>query len=76
VALDVRRVARSHLIVLALFDKWFEGRETQAAESWRVPGVPHGMVGTERDSGESAFQSHHHDGRFGAASAARIGCRV
>jgi hypothetical protein len=43
--------------VLLLFDKLIEGRETQAAESWRVSGLSSDRLGTERDSGESAFQA-------------------
>ncbi len=43
--------------MLLLFDKLIEGRETQAAESWRVSGLSSDRLGTERDSGESAFQA-------------------
>jgi hypothetical protein len=42
-----------------LFDKWFEERETQAAESWRIRGCASARW-IEQNSGELLRFSHHH----------------
>jgi hypothetical protein len=43
----------------ALFDKWFEERETQAAESWRIQWVHRALGGSKRLWRSLRF-SHHH----------------
>jgi len=39
-----------------LFDKWFEERETQAAESWRIRGAHQRPMGRNETLAISAFQ--------------------
>jgi hypothetical protein len=46
--------------VAALFDKFIEGRETQAAESWRVSDHANGS-GSKETLAMLRFFSHHQD---------------
>jgi len=46
-----------------LFDKWFEGRETQAAESWRARSVVQTAPGHTRLLAILRF-SHHYSACF------------
>jgi hypothetical protein len=58
----------------ALFDKWFEERETQAAESWRIRWTRERSA-DRRDSGDLCVSSHHHD-VLGSAQAGSSASRV
>ena len=54
-----------------LFDKWFEERETQAAESWRIRGACQRPMGRNKTLAISAFQPSPYRVPFGATW---IGC--
>jgi hypothetical protein len=56
-----------------LFDKWFEERETQAAESWRIRGRARARWRIEQTLAISAFQAITMRIRFGVTQA-RCNC--
>ena len=54
--------SRAAVVVEApvLFDKWFEERETQAAESWRTRGACQRSMGRKETLANFCVSSHHH----------------
>ena len=61
------------LVDWMLFDKWFEERETQAAESWRIRGRARARWRIEQNSGDLCVSAITIRIKLGAIRA-RCGC--